>query len=98
MEERRGFVAKVEFGEVLAQRIGRDQLELPNGIRVGLELIGGQSLFPILSICLSQALNHISVIKGKVCTPQLGQHVVCPAEIGCGMPTPTSSPTDRVVL
>lgn len=63
MEKRRGLLAKVGLGRVLAQKTGRDQPELPNGIRVGLVLIGGQSLFPILSSGLSQALNHISVIK-----------------------------------
>lgn len=54
MEKRCGLVAKVGLGKVLAQRIGKDQPELPNGIRVGLVLIGGQSLFPILFSCLSQ--------------------------------------------
>jgi hypothetical protein len=58
-EKRRGLVAKVGLGRALAQRIGRDQPDLPDRIRVGL-VLGGQGFFPVLPSYLCQVLNHNS--------------------------------------
>lgn len=53
-----------------AQRIGRDQPDLPDRIRVGLVLgVRVFSLFCLVT-CARCLITTLIVIKGRICTPQ----------------------------